>query len=202
MAPSGVGQHGHHPDSLRHAPAADHLLGDAGGLLEVVLGAGGDVVVDEFLGGPAGQHPGDAAAQVAGAVGVAVGVGGLEGDPEGVAAGHDRDLADRVGAGGQHAEQGVAGLVVGGAPAVLGREQDPTLAAEHDLLQGVGEVGLLHLGVVTARRQQRRLVDQVGQVGPDHARGGRGDRVQVDIGGQGHAADVHGSGGGRPGRAG
>ena len=38
---------------------------------------------------------------------------------------------------------------------------------------------------------QGGLVDQVGQLGPDHARGGRGDRVQVDIGGQGHAADVH-----------
>jgi hypothetical protein len=67
-----------------------------------------------------------------------------------VAAGHDRDLADRVSARGQHAHQGVAGLVVGGAPAILGRQQDPPFAAEHDPLQGVREVGLVHLGVVTA----------------------------------------------------
>src|SRR4030095_3407432 len=82
------------------------------------------------------------------------------------------------------------GLVVGGAPALAGRQQDPPFAAEHDLLQGVGEVGLVDRAVVASGSGQGGLVDQVGQFGPDHARGGRGDRVQVDIVGQRHPADV------------
>jgi hypothetical protein len=49
----------------------------------------------------------------------------------------------------------------------------------------------VELGVVAAGGLEGGLVDQVGQLGPDHAWGGRGDRVQVDIVGHRDAADVH-----------
>ena len=88
-------------------------------LLEVGLGAGGDVAVDDLLGRAAAQRADDPAAQVLGVVAVAVGLGALEGDAQRPAARHDRDLAHRVGARLEHAEHGVAGLVVGGALALL-----------------------------------------------------------------------------------
>jgi hypothetical protein len=44
--------------------------------------------------------------------------------------------------------------------------------------------------VVAAGGLEGGLVDQVGQLGPDHARGRRGDRVEVDVVGQGHPPDV------------
>lgn len=47
----------------------------------------------------------------------------------------DRDLAYRVRPGRQHPQQRVAGLVVGGAPALLRGEHDPPSCAEHDPLQ-------------------------------------------------------------------
>src|SRR3712207_9167348 len=64
-----------------------------------------DHAEDLLLGRHAAQRAGDAPAQVALVVAVAVGLRGGEGDPERPAAGDDRDLADRVGTGLQHAQQ-------------------------------------------------------------------------------------------------
>src|SRR5690606_34685613 len=50
--------------------------------------------------------------------------------------------------------------------------------------------------------QQRRLVDQVGQVGAGHAGGGPGDPVEADALVQRHAAGVDGEDRGAPGRVG
>ena len=91
-----------------------------GDLLEVGLGAGGHVAVDDLLGRAAAERADDPAAQVVRVVAVAVGLRALERDAERLAARDDRDLAHRVGAGLEHAEQRVAGLVVGGALALLG----------------------------------------------------------------------------------
>src|SRR5690606_39639302 len=77
-----AGQDGERADLLRHAPAAHHAPGDHGDLFEVALGAGGDDAVDDVLGRHAAERPGDAAAQVALVVGVAVGLGCGEGDAE------------------------------------------------------------------------------------------------------------------------
>ena len=101
-------------------------------------------------------------------------------------------LAHRVGAGGQHAEQGVAGLVEGGALPLLGREHDPPDGAEEDLLQRGGEVGHGDLAMALAGCRQGGLVDQVLQVGTDHTRGRGGQGVEVDAGGQGDAPGVDG----------
>ena len=69
-----------------------------------------------------------------------VGVGRRESDPERLAAGDDRHLAHRVGAGRQHPDDRMAGLVVGGAPAVVLGDHHLALGAEHDPLERVGEV--------------------------------------------------------------
>ena len=63
----------------------------------------------------------------------------------------------------------MAGLVVGRALALLRRQRDPPLGAEDDLLERVREVAELDAVVLAPRRRQRRLVDEVAQVGADHA---------------------------------
>ena len=124
--------------------------------------------------------------------------------PERHAARDDRDLAHRVGAGRQHAEDRVPALVVGGPALVLVRDHHLALGPEHDPLHRVGEVLLDDVGVTAPRRQQRRLVDEIGQVGADHpgasSRPGRRGRCpgRAAPSGCGRA----GSPRGRPGRAG
>ena len=112
-------QHGHEADGLGHAPAAHHLTGDRGDLLEIRLGPGGHVAVDDLFGGAAAQRADDPAAQIVGAVAIAVGCRALEGHAQGLTARDDRHLAHRVRARLEHAEHRVAGLVVRGALALL-----------------------------------------------------------------------------------
>lgn len=54
-----VGGVGDFADVVAHAPFGDHAAGDAGGLLEVVLCAGGDFVEDDVFGGASGEGDGD-----------------------------------------------------------------------------------------------------------------------------------------------
>ena len=49
-------EHRDRPDRLAHAPAADHLAGDRGELLDVGLGAGRDRAVDDLLGDAAAER--------------------------------------------------------------------------------------------------------------------------------------------------
>src|SRR6185437_8650092 len=78
-----------------------------------------------------------------------------------------------------------------GALAVGGGEDDPPGRAQQDLLQRVGEVGEGDGVVAATGGQQGGLVGEVGQVGADHARRGRGDHAQIDVVGQGHGTGVN-----------
>ena len=75
-----------------------------------------------------------------------------------------------IGARHDQAEDGVPALVVGDALAILAAQQQRAFRAEHDLLQRVEEILLPHLVLLASRRQQRRLVDEVLQVGAREAR--------------------------------
>ncbi len=77
-------------------------------------------------------------------------------DAEGHAAGQDRHLVQRVAVGQHRGQQGVAALVVGGRPLLLGR-QDHRLAcgAEHHPVAGVLEVDPLDL--LASRGARRRV---------------------------------------------
>ena len=85
----------------------------------------------------------------------------------------------------------MTGLVVGGPLSVFGIEQDSARRAEQDLLQRVGEVGHRDLLVVASRRQQRRLVGEVREIGTDHPGRCRCEGAEVDVIGQRHRAGVH-----------
>jgi hypothetical protein len=85
----------------------------------------------------------------------------------------------------------VAALVVGSAAPVLRGHHHLPLGTEDDPLERVGEVGLLDVLVVASSGQKRCLVDQVGEVGADHAGRRRGDSPEVDVGRERHLARVH-----------
>ena len=59
-------------DRLSHASAADHLASEQRRLLQVGLGAAGDVLEYDLLGGAPREQAGQAAAQLRGGVAVAV----------------------------------------------------------------------------------------------------------------------------------
>ena len=66
-----------------HAPLADHLAGDLGGLLEVVGRAGGRLAEEDHLGHAAGHEDGELGLEVVLGVGVAVVEGQLLGEARG-----------------------------------------------------------------------------------------------------------------------
>ena len=109
-------------------------------MLDVGLGAGGQVAEHDLLGAATAERDLDLGEQVALVEVEAVGVGRREGDAERLAAGDDRDLAHGVGAGGEHPDDRVAGLVVGGPAPVLLADHHAARGAEHDPLERVGEV--------------------------------------------------------------
>ena len=116
-------QHRQRADALGHAPAADHRPRDARDHLEVALRAGRDDVEDLLLGGHAAQRADDAAAQVVARRSRSDPTSGVDSvTPERAAARNDRDLAHRIGAGLEHAEQRVAGFVVRRAASLRLRE--------------------------------------------------------------------------------
>ena len=93
---------------------------------------------------------------------------------------------------GQHAgDDRVAGLVV--------RDDPPLLVAHHALLLEAGDdaidrvVEVLHLdgGLVLARREQRRLVDEIGEIGAGEAGRARRDDLEVHVLGDLHGLDVN-----------
>ena len=81
--------------------------------------------------------------------------------------------------------------MVGRAPAVRVRHHHLPLGAEDDLLDRVGEVALLHRGVLAARGKESRLVDEQRDVGAGRARGRGGDPLEVDVGRELHVAGVN-----------
>ena len=160
------------PEPRAHAPAGDHLPRQVGRLLHVVLGAGGARSEDQLLGHAAAHRADDARVQVLLAVAVPIVLRSLVGDAQRHAVRHDRHPVDRVGARQRASPRmRVPALVVGDARALLDAHHQRPRRTEHQRLERVQEVLLVHGSrPVAPRRQQRGLVDQVAQVGADQAR--------------------------------
>ena len=176
-----VREHGDEPDFLTHAPPADHVARDQSQLVDVVLSPCRLVAEHDLLCGAATQSDLDPRLELLLRVIEAIDVGGRERDTECRAARNDRHLADRIGAAHEHADQSVAGFVVRRPAAVRVGHHHLALGAEHDLLERVSEVLVEDSLAVAASRQQRRLVDEVREICPDHPRRGRRETTEVDL---------------------
>src|SRR4051794_286950 len=178
-------------EALAHAEAHDHLLGRRGDLLEVVRGAGRDLVEDDLLRGAAAEGHGHRVVELGARGEELVLLRHRDGVAQGLPAADDRDLVDRVGVLEVVAADRVAHLVVG-------RDQPLLLAHDPGLLLRAGdhahdplfELDLGDLALAVAGGQQRGLVDEVRQVGAGEARRLPGERVDVDLLGQRLAARV------------
>src|SRR5712692_8202803 len=114
---------GQRPHLVRHAPLADHLARHLRRLLEIIAGAGGLLLDDDFLGRAAAQQNGDLVDQVLLRVAVAIVRRQLHGEAEGTPARDDGHLVERIGARQEVGHEGMAALVIGGG-ALLGLGDD------------------------------------------------------------------------------
>ncbi len=107
----------------------------------------------------------------------------LLGHPQRLPGGQDGDLGDRVAVGRQRRDQRVAALVDRDRALLVGQQRVGRLPPpQQDPVARLGEVrGAQHVAAA-ADRVDRRLVDQVGQVGAGEPGGAAGDHVQVDVG--------------------
>src|SRR5215203_4379043 len=160
-----AGREFYRPQLLAHSPAHDHSPRKVGSLLYVAFGPGSLGAVDNLLSAASPQHADDSRPQVPFRVVVAVVLGALVGDPQCLPPRHDRHPVYGICPGHDETKDGVTALVVGDALPLLGAHQQRALGAEHDLLKSVQEVLLTHLLLLTARRQESSLVDQVPEVG-------------------------------------
>src|SRR5918995_2995877 len=160
-----AGREFYRPHLLAHPPAGDHPPRKVGGLHYVALGPCGPGAVDDLLRCPSPQGADDPRPQVSFRVVVAVVLGALVGDPQCLPPRHDRHPVYGVGSCHDETQDGVTALMVGDALALLGAHQQRSLGTEHDPFQGVQEILLAHLLLLTARRQERRFVYQVPEVG-------------------------------------
>ena len=181
--------HGAQP--IAHAVARDHVARQMGGPLEVVGSAGGHLVHEHLFGNAATKEHGDLAEHVDPVVAVAITLGQRHGDAQRTATRDDGDLVDRIGLGQQAAQDGVAGLVVGRAAAlVLGHDHGAALRTHQDLVLGTLEVDHLDQTAIATGGKERCLVDQVGQIGAGHAGSATGQHVSLHIGTHRHLAHV------------
>src|SRR5918995_1384913 len=160
-----AGREFYRPHLLAHPPAGDHPPRKVGGLHYVALGPCGPGAVDDLRRCPTPQGADDPRPQVGFRVVVAVVLGTLVGDPEGLPPRHDRHPVHGICSWHDEAQDGMTALVVGDTLPLLGAHQQWALGAEHDPLQSVQEVLLAHLLLLAPGRQERRLVDQVPEVG-------------------------------------
>jgi hypothetical protein len=111
---------------------------------------------------------------------------------QGAAAGQDRDLRDRVGVEHGRGNDRVSALVVRGDLLLFGtHDAGALLRAGDDTVDRLVQRLVVDELVVAASGEQRRLVQDVGQVGTGETRRPSGHREQVDAGGQRLALAMH-----------
>ena len=167
---------------VAHAEAGDHLAGDLGRALEVVRGAGCDVLAEELLRGAPAEKDGDLVEHAVAGLEEVVLLGKLQGVAEGAPAADDRDLVHGVAVLEHVAHEGVAALVVGDGHALALRHHPPLLlGAGDDALHGLLHVLHRDALLAAARGEKGALVHEVGEVGAREAGRELGDLVEADL---------------------
>src|SRR5438270_5861170 len=177
---------------LAHAKAHDHRLRRRRDLLEVVRGAGGDLVEDDLLRGAASERHRHLVHERRSRREIAVLGRQRDRQAERLSARHDRDLVHRIGVLEVVPDERVAHLVIRRDLALVLGEQPRLLLRPGDhahdpLLQLVLFDDLL----AAARCEERGLVDEVREVGAREARRAGRERLEVDLRRERLALRVH-----------
>jgi hypothetical protein len=152
---------------LAHAELPDHPHRQIGRPRQVVGGAGGGLTEHDRLGHPAAHADRQRVLQVALAVEMALVDGELLGHPQGLARGQDGHLGHRVPMLGNRGHDGVAGLMHRDRPLLVRQQGVGGVAApQQDPVPRLGEVDRHDHIPAGPDREDGRLVDQVGQIGP------------------------------------
>ena len=123
---------------------------------------------------------------------IAIGFGQEQGHTQSTATRYNCNFVYRIVIRHQPADDGVAGLVIGGQLLlVLAHQHRAALAAHHDLVLGVLEMIHGHVARIAARGEQRGFVDQVGEIRARKPRRAARDQGRIDVRRQRHLAHVH-----------
>ena len=183
------GQRAH---GFAHAPLADHLAGHAGDAFDVVGGAGGDIVKNDFFRHAATQQHHQIIAQEGARITVAVFFRQLHGHAQGAATRNDRNLVYRIGTGQQAGSQGVTAFVVGGdALFFLGEDKTAAFAAHENLVLGILEIMHVQAVLIELGGLKGSFVDQIFKVGARKARCTASQHFQINIASKRRAFGVH-----------
>src|SRR5262249_35046039 len=82
-------------------------------------------------------------------------------------------------------------MIGGGELFFFGHDHRAPLGTHHHLVLAIFELGLGDEALVAARRQQRRLVDEVGKIGTGEAGGAARNHLGIDVGRQRYLAHMH-----------
>ena len=179
--------------SRGQAPLGHHLDGQLGGTREITGCSGRGFTDDQVLRRAATETDGQGIEQVAFGVEVPLIDRELLGDSEGAPGGQDRDLGHGVGMLREEGNECVPCLVDSHGPLLFGEQCiGPVASAQQHTIPGLVDVGGVDDVAIVADGDDGGLVDQVGEVRPRESGGGPGHGVEVDVGSQVLALDVHG----------
>jgi hypothetical protein len=179
-------------DGVRHAELGHHLTRDLAGSFDVVGRSGRDVVRDDLFGDASAHQHGELIADLFASHQETVPLWKRERVSEGPATRDDRDLVHLVGVRQNMGDEGVTAFVIRDDATFIG-VHDPTLAlgAGHDAIDGFLDLAQRDGLLRPARREQRGLVDDVGQVRAGKPGRAARKNIELDITSERLSAGVH-----------
>ena len=167
---------------LAHAQARDHLARHLGCALQIVARTRRDVIAHEFLGNATAQEHGELVEHLVLGLEEVVLLRKLQRVAQSLTAADDRDLVDRIGVLQDVAHQGVTALVVGNRGALgLGHHATLALRSGNHTLHRFLDLVHRDYGTMAAGSQQRRLVEQICQIGAGEANGHLGELLKLNV---------------------
>ena len=167
---------------LAHAQTRNHLARHLGRAFQVVARARRDVIAHELLGNATAQEHGELVEHLVLGLEEVILLRKLQCVAQGLTAADDRDLMNRIGMLQDVAHQGVTALVVSNRGALgFGHHAALALRSGNHTLHRLLDLVHRDHRTMTTSGQQRRLVEQVRQIGTSKANGHLGELLKLNV---------------------